>query len=328
MQPFPQNVPQYNNYVFSQPQNNIMPQSFPSNKPPIIIGQFTQYGNNQITNTKDINEIYAILQNFLNSFNPSHTDNIFKGILYNSFQSTIHSSQYDELKRYYPYQLNEEGGYNCIDFNLWDQATKHNPNSSLFYPIQISSPLQLKNRCKLMEMSQKELLVNFKRIKSRLEQINNNFDFKVEEQLQLIQLKRKKIKQKLLNICNIMNDIAVKKGKAKQNSTLHKELVSRLENIKMKINSTKIMEGIKNISAIPKETYSEINEDKNREVVMKMSKERLIKNKQMINELRNLVSFTCGNLQKNLKIVNGIKSDLEIIKKNGRLNGISGNFNH
>lgn len=293
------------------------PLSFPSNRPPVITGQFTQYGNSETMNAQNINEISTILVNFVNSMDTKCPENLFKYMVYNTIpKEHLYKIQYEELKRYFPYQINEEGGYNCIDYNMWQKASKYSPNSNLFYPFQISSVSQLKNRVKNLNDKQNIILNQYKLIKRNLEKINGNFEIKVEDEFKVIKQKRKLIKEKFIKICNLVSNIAIAKGKAKKDVELEQMIMSKVKNIKKNINETsEIKKQIDIVSSIPPEVYTDNYDDENN-ILNTVSKGRMFKNKKVINELTNLLSFSFDNLKKNIAIIKGIRNDLDFYKIN------------
>ena len=313
------NIPQQTNNIQNKPNNiNEPPMSFPSNRPKIIQGQFTEYGNSEMVNKQSLEEIRAILTNFTRCMDTNYPDNGFKYMLYNVLpKDNANTIQSEELKRYFPYQINEEGGYNCVDYNLWEKATKYNPNNKLLYPYQISSALQLKNRVKNMNDKQNIILNQYKMIRKNIEEIHQNFEIKAEEKLKVINEKRRLIKEKFLRVIKRIAELADGRKNAMKDTELEKTIQAKLKNLKLNLNdSSEIKKKLDTISTVPSDIYSSESTEQEKDIIKSMSRERMTKNKAMLENVKHLVSVTFENLKSNIATIRGIRNDLDYYKAN------------
>lgn len=317
-----------NTNIFSNPQqsnntqnntNNVNepPMSFPSNRPKIIQGQFTEYGNSEMVNKQSLEEIRLVLTNFTRCMDTNCPENGFKYMLYNLLPKDNNTLQSEELKRYFPYQINEEGSYNCIDYNLWEKASKYNPNNKVLYPFQISSAVQLKNRMKNMNNKQNIILSEYKILRKNIEDNHQRFQNQAEEKLKVINEKRRLIKQKFLRVSKLIAELAEGRKNVKRDIELEKTIQAKLKNLKLNLSdSSEIKKKLDTISSVPSEVYSSESTEQENNILQSISRERMEKNRAMIENMKHLVSVTFENLKSNIATIKGIRNDLDYYKAN------------
>lgn len=299
--------------------NNINTTSSNSNSynNTVIAGQGYDSAYDQSINYLHNKEVFNVLQSFLISLDSKNPANVFKYMIYNgipdNFKKTIQASIF---KRYYPYQKNSDGSFNCIDYLLWQKALKFNPNQDTYYPIQLSSSGQLKQRAEKDEQVQLALLKTLKMAKEIIEKSKSTYDSSINNELGLIKQKRNLIKMKMCSICKQISSIAVLKGKAKKDVEIENNIANKLKELRKSLDDKgELMVKMNNIASCPIDVFHPIDQFSDEQT--KMSEERLMKTSKALNDLRSLVYFASGSIQKNIIIAQGIQDDLEYLKSNG-----------
>ena len=80
--------------------------------------------------------------------------------------------------------------------------------------------------------------------------------------------------------------------------------------------SSEIKKKLDTISTVPSDIYSSESTEQEKDIIKSMSRERMTKNKAMIENMKHLVSVTFENLKSNIATIRGIRNDLDYYKAN------------
>lgn len=263
----------------------------------------------------DIQEIAILFNNFIDAYNPSSPSNLFKYFLYTRGDITCDIRQ---LQQYSPYIKTEDGTNNCIDFNLWRKATQDNKNPQRTFPTQISSPKQFEFRIKKEEINLLCVLEEIVKTQKNLEALNLKYENDMNEELIEARNKMKKIKHLLTMVSTKMAKFSLRIGKGEKNMTAEKKISEQLNSIRNLLQEDsefkRKVNNVKNISL--EHTFVE-NDENN--YMKEMNKMRIDKSMNALRELKCVIDTQFSNLNKNIKIINGIQNDINQLNSYGNL---------
>ena len=153
--------------------------------------------------------------------------------------------------------------------------------------------------------------------RKNIEEIHQNFEIKAEEKLKVINEKRRLIKEKFLRVMKRIAELADGRKNAMKDTELEKTIQAKLKNLKLNLNdSSEIKKKLDTISTVPSDIYSSESTEQEKDIIKSMSRERMTKNKAMIENMKHLVSVTFENLKSNIATIRGIRNDLDYYKAN------------
>ena len=154
-------------------------------------------------------------------------------------------------------------------------------------------------------------------VRKNIEEIHQNFEIKAEEKLKVINEKRRLIKEKFLRVIKRIAELADGRKNAMKDTELEKTIQAKLKNLKLNLNdSSEIKKKLDTISTVPSDIYSSESTEQEKDIIKSMSRERMTKNKAMIENMKHLVSVTFENLKSNIATIRGIRNDLDYYKAN------------
>jgi hypothetical protein len=264
-------------------------------------------------------EVFEVIQNYFNSLNPEHPQNAYKKMAYNR----VPKGEEGNIALYQQYRQadkGEDGLMHYNDYNLWNQALTSKELQPHYYPFQISSLKQLYSRMTSTDVLLLSTILYTAKLQNYLNELNNTYDNEIEHLLADINRKKDQIKERQFKVMSKLEMFAIKIGKAEVN---HQAQTNMLENI------SKLVTFINtNENYIPKissqkhqlDTINFENFSPEKDFFNDFNEQRLEKCVNVLRDMKRMIEVNHNNLQVNLEITNGIRNDLEQIKKYGYLN--------
>lgn len=336
-------------YSFMKPQTNTMSSELSSIKPQQNLGLFGSSQNNQFSgisnqgfginqninkqaetnnlsqNRKDMEqwEIINVIQSYISAISTNSPNNIFKNMLYNRVPKG-YENVIEQFQRYNQLAKIDDTNQVFVDYNLWFKALHSNPNPSLYYPIQISSPSQLIHRIKTTEILEINAIETIMTLQENLNKLNNIYDNDIENEASAIRHKLTVIKNKQLYVITKMEKLAVITGKADKNFTMENLLIGKLNNLKSVLNdNNEYTSKIKELAGMTDLIGNYNNNSEDKDFFKEFDQTRLSKNINILRDMKKIFDVTLSSLKENVLITNFIKNDLDDLKKYGKINQIN-----
>jgi hypothetical protein len=296
--------------------NMGQPTGFPTN--PMTTN--TTVGPNPQSNKREIEktEIIQIIQNYLNSLNPEHPQNAYKKMVYNRVLKE-HEGSIDIYRQYRQLDTGEDGVAHYNDYNLWLQALSSKELLPTFYPFQVSSIHQLYNRMNSTNVLLLSTLVYTGQLQNHLNELNNAYDNQIERLLTDINRKKDIIKEKQFNVMSKLERFAIKINKAEVN---HHAQTNMIDNVSKLVNFINTNENYIPKIASQKHQLDTINFENfgpEKDFFKDFNEQRLEKCVNVLRDMKKIIEVQYGDLMENLSVTNGIRGDLEHIKRYGYL---------
>lgn len=290
---------------------------------PPITQQNSLFSNNNLTSLNsypskrdlDATEIQNLFQTIFSAYHPSSPANLFKYFLYTRIPNGTDGRMYQQ---YSPYVKTEDGVNNCIDYDLWLKATQANTNPRTTFPTQISSPKQFVSRLKTNEIYLLSVLEEIVKMQKNLETLNIKCGNEIDSELYNAKDKMKKIKNLLTLVSTKMAKLGIRTGRVDKNVALEKRIEERLIAIKSHIKEEGEIN--RHINMLRNASLENTTIDQYETNYMKdMNKMRIDKNINVLRQMKLIIDTQFGNLNKNIKIINGIQNDLNQLNRYGKI---------
>jgi hypothetical protein len=267
----------------------------------------------------DKKEIIDVVQSYLNCHNKLSPHNSFKFTLYNKINENS-KNLVDLLQQPKPYNYSDSGEPYLIDQELWHKALRENPDSSLFYPTQISCPKDLNHRVNILEILQFQKLEYFMNTKKRINELNERFENEIENLNFSIKSKSNSIRNKQLKVIYKLETLAIVTGKANKNFELEGKLNTKINDLKNALTTKDSYRNkLKNLAGLTNFITNDKTEDE--EDPMKNLKiERFEKNINLLKNIKIALEMNVTKLKKTINDLNMIKGDIDNFKKYERIN--------
>lgn len=285
--------------------------------------QNSLFSNNNLTSLNsypskrdlDATEIQNLFQTIFSAYHPSSPANLFKYFLYTRIPNGTDGRMYQQ---YSPYVKTEDGVNNCIDYDLWLKATQANTNPRTTFPTQISSPKQFVSRLKTNEIYLLSVLEEIVKMQKNLETLNIKCGNEIDSELYNAKDKMKKIKNLLTLVSTKMAKLGIRTGRVDKNVALEKRIEERLISIKSHIKEEGEIN--RHINMLRNASLENTTMDQYETNYMKdMNKMRIDKNINVLRQMKLIIDTQFGNLNKNIKIINGIQNDLNQLNRYGKI---------
>lgn len=285
--------------------------------------QNSLFSNNNLTSLNsypskrdlDATEIQNLFQTIFSAYHPSSPANLFKYFLYTRIPNGTDGRMYQQ---YSPYVKTEDGVNNCIDYDLWLKATQANTNPRTTFPTQISSPKQFVSRLKTNEIYLLSVLEEIVKMQKNLETLNIKCGNEIDSELYNAKDKMKKIKNLLTLVSTKMAKLGIRTGRVDKNVALEKRIEERLISIKSHIKEEGEIN--RHINMLRNASLENTTIDQYETNYMKdMNKMRIDKNINVLRQMKLIIDTQFGNLNKNIKIINGIQNDLNQLNRYGKI---------
>ena len=285
--------------------------------------QNSLFSNNNLTSLNsypskrdlDATEIQNLFQTIFSAYHPSSPANLFKYFLYTRIPNGTDGRMYQQ---YSPYVKTEDGVNNCIDYDLWLKATQANTNPRTTFPTQISSPKQFVSRLKTNEIYLLSVLEEIVKMQKNLETLNIKCGNEIDSELYNAKDKMKKIKNLLTLVSTKMAKLGIRTGRVDKNVALEKRIEERLIAIKSHIKEEGEIN--RHINMLRNASLENTTIDQYETNYMKdMNKMRIDKNINVLRQMKLIIDTQFGNLNKNIKIINGIQNDLNQLNRYGKI---------
>lgn len=262
-------------------------------------------------------EIVNVIQNYLSSLQPESPMNVFKYMLYNKVPAGV---DVHILQNYKQFIRGEDGKDTLVDNNLWIKAIHNNPSPNTLYPFQISSPNQLVQRTKKTQVLEFHVLETIVNLQNGLNQLNDTYDNEIEKELNEAKRKIELIKAKNLSVISKIERLALSLGRAEKNFQMENTIQTGLSKLQTSLSeNSEYMSKIKEVQS--RSMLLSFNNQQNEDLDYLKSFEevRMEKNINVLKEMRSVIEVTMKSLRKNNAIINGIKSDMDCVKKYGKI---------
>ena len=263
----------------------------------------------------DIYEVQLLFQTIVNAYNPSSPSNLFKYFLYTKIPYGTDGRVYNQ---YSPYVRSEDGTTNCIDYNLWLKATQDNKNPQTTFPTQISSPKQFVSRLKMNEVQLLSVLEEIVKMQKNLESLNIKCGNEIDTELYNAREKMKKIKNLLTIVSTKMAKLGIRTGKVDKNVAIEKKIEEKLVHITSFTNEGSEINRKINMLRNASLENTTIEQDENN-YMKDMNKIRIDRNINVLRQMKQIIDSQFSNLNKNIKIINGIQNDLNQLNRYGKI---------
>jgi hypothetical protein len=273
--------------------------------------QNVQNVQNVIPNKSEIDkgEIYNVIQNFINCSNAASPCNFFKFFVYNKSINTPDYLPY--LQSYQPNLKDEKQNDILIDYNLWLKATEKNPDPSRYYPTQISSVDELRNRIHLNNLLLSNTFGDINQAHNQAANVYEQQTEVVENKLRVTQNKLQEIKNKQFKLMCKIEIVAQNTKKASFNYDNLNLLNNKISNLRNKANDN--MEKVGKLIKL-----SEVTIENEGELLKDFSKERLDRCLNALVDMKNVIESNFSFLDKTQETMNFIRHDLDNIKRYGK----------
>ena len=245
-------------------------------------------------------------------FTPS---NLFKYFLYTKIPYGTDGRVYNQ---YAPYVRSEDGTTNCIDYNLWLKATQENKNPQTTFPTQISSPKQFVSRLKMNEVQLLSVLEKIVKMQKNLESLNIKCGNEIDTELHNAREKMKKIKNLLTLVSTKMAKLGIRTGKVDKNVAVEKKIEEKLVHIASFTNEGSEINRKINMLRNASLENTTIEQDETN-YMKDMNKIRIDRNINVLRQMKQIIDSQFSNLNKNIKIINGIQNDLNQLNRYGKI---------
>ncbi len=263
----------------------------------------------------DIYEVQLLFQTIVNAYNPSSPSNLFKYFLYTKIPYGTDGRVYNQ---YSPYVRSEDGTTNCIDYNLWLKATQDNKNPQTTFPTQISSPKQFVSRLKMNEVQLLSVLEEIVKMQKNLESLNIKCGNEIDTELYNAREKMKKIKNLLTIVSTKMAKLGIRTGKVDKNVAIEKKIEEKLVHITSFTNEGSEINRKINMLRNASLENTTIEQDESN-YMKDMNKIRIDRNINVLRQMKQIIDSQFSNLNKNIKIINGIQNDLNQLSRYGKI---------
>ena len=263
----------------------------------------------------DIYEVQLLFQTIVNAYNPSSPSNLFKYFLYTKIPYGTDGRVYNQ---YSPYVRSEDGTTNCIDYNLWLKATQDNKNPQTTFPTQISSPKQFVSRLKMNEVQLLSVLEEIVKMQKNLESLNIKCGNEIDTELYNAREKMKKIKNLLTIVSTKMAKLGIRTGKVDKNVAVEKKIEEKLVHITSFTNEGSEINRKINMLRNASLENTTIEQDESN-YMKDMNKIRIDRNINVLRQMKQIIDSQFSNLNKNIKIINGIQNDLNQLNRYGKI---------
>ena len=263
----------------------------------------------------DIYEVQLLFQTIANAYNPSSPSNLFKYFLYTKIPYGTDGRVYNQ---YAPYVRSEDGTTNCIDYNLWLKATQENKNPQTTFPTQISSPKQFVSRLKMNEVQLLSVLEKIVKMQKNLESLNIKCGNEIDTELHNAREKMKKIKNLLTLVSTKMAKLGIRTGKVDKNVAVEKKIEEKLVHIASFTNEGSEINRKINMLRNASLENTTIEQDETN-YMKDMNKIRIDRNINVLRQMKQIIDSQFSNLNKNIKIINGIQNDLNQLNRYGKI---------
>ena len=263
----------------------------------------------------DIYEVQLLFQTIVNAYNPSSPSNLFKYFLYTKIPYGTDGRVYNQ---YSPYVRSEDGTTNCIDYNLWLKATQDNKNPQTTFPTEISSPKQVVSRLKMNEVQLLSVLEEIVKMQKNLESLNIKCGNEIDTELYNAREKMKKIKNLLTIVSTKMAKLGIRTGKVDKNVAIEKKIEEKLVHITSFTNEGSEINRKINMLRNASLENTTIEQDESN-YMKDMNKIRIDRNINVLRQMKQIIDSQFSNLNKNIKIINGIQNDLNQLSRYGKI---------
>ena len=259
------------------------------------------------------------MQSYLNCHNKLSPHNSFKFTIYNKINENS-KNLVEFLQQPRAYNYSDSGEAHLVDQELWHKALRENPDSTLFYPTQISCPKDLDHRINILEILQFQKLEYLIKTKQRINELNEKFENEIQNLNSLIKSKNNTIRNKQLNVIYKLETLAIVTGKANKNFALEGKLNTKINDLKNSLTSKDSYRNkLKNLYGLTNLITNE--KDENEEDPMKNFKsERFEKNVNILKNMKKALEMNVTKLKRTINDLNMIKGDLDNFKKYERIN--------
>ncbi len=264
-----------------------------------------------------MSEILNVIQNYMFVISTNSEINKFKAMLYNRVPKG-NEHQIELFQQYQEKAKCEDNQDVAIDRQLWYNALNNNPDRTLFYPSQISSPLQLFRRIKGTQFFEFSALETIFSLQSTLNKINNQYDNDIESKLSEIKKKLQIMKNKQLLVISKLERLSLILGKAEKNYSMENLFSNKLETLRTVLTENNEYSKIKELSSVISILGNEEPFRDEADYFKEFDNKRLEKNISILADMKKIFDVTFGSLKNNLETVNFIRSDLEKMKKYGK----------
>ena len=263
----------------------------------------------------DIYEVQLLFQTIVNAYNPSSPSNLFKYFLYTKIPYGTDGRVYNQ---YSPYVRSEDGTTNCVDYNLWLKATQENKNPQTTFPTQISSPKQFVSRLKMNEVQLLSVLEEIVKMQKNLESLNIKCGNEIDTELYNARDKMKKIKNLLTLVSTKMAKLGIRTGKVDKNVAVEKKIEEKLVHITSFTNEGSEINRKINMLRNASLENTTIEQDESN-YMKDMNKIRIDRNINVLRQMKQIIDSQFTNLNRNIKIINGIQNDLNQLNRYGKI---------
>jgi hypothetical protein len=304
------------------------------NKPTTTTSTFNQGGLNLPSNTlynpntstsmqnpsydPNVNEILNVIQYYLWSLDPTSPYNSYKQMVYNRVPKG-HEGQIRQYQDYKPTIFINGVSY-AIDQGLWITALNNNPLPNQLIPFQISSPEHLVERIRttnILEYQVSDTLMSFQQT---VNNINNTYDNEMDKEINEIMQKQKRVKELMTSTAVKLDKLAIIIQRADKNFTVENSLISNLNNInKLYLESNGVKERLNLVNMSANNLNFEKDQYDNTDNTDNFTEQRITKNVNVLRDMKKILDSLKDQTRHNFSMVNFIKSDLDYVKKYGKV---------